>query len=57
MPTPAPVPCQQGLTQALSLISGSNFATLDIEAEILLDPTKTAAGKSKYMALRSDIPA
>lgn len=49
--------CQQGLTQALSLISGSNFATLDIEAEILLDPTKTGAGKSKYMSLRSDIPA
>ncbi len=49
--------CQQGLTQALSLISGSNFATLDIEAEILLDPTKTGAGKSKYMKFRSDIPA
>lgn len=49
--------CQQGLTQALSLISGSNFATLDIEAEILLDPTKTGAGKSKYMTFRSDIPA
>lgn len=48
--------CQQGLTQALSLISGSNFATLDIEAEILLDPTKTGVGKSKYMVFRNDIP-
>jgi hypothetical protein len=49
--------CQQGLTQALSLISGNAFATLDIEAEILQDPTKTGVGKSRYMALRSDIPA
>lgn len=43
---------QLSATKGLNLISGSNFATLDIEGEVLRDPTKTGVGISKYMRKR-----
>lgn len=48
---------QQSLTSGLNLISAGEFAALDIEGEVLQDPTKTGAGRSKYMRFRNDIPA
>jgi len=48
---------QLSATQGLNLISGSNFSTLDIEGEVLRDPTKTGAGVSKYMRKRMATPA
>lgn len=38
----------QGVTKQLSLIN-KGFTTLDIEGELLKDPTKTGAGISQYM--------
>ena len=38
----------QGITKQLSLIN-KGFTTLDIEGEVLKDPTKTGAGISAYM--------
>jgi hypothetical protein len=38
----------QGVTKQLSLIN-KGFTTLDIEGELLKDPTKTGAGVSAYM--------
>lgn len=43
---------QLSATKGLNLISGSNFSVLDIEGEVLRDPTKTGAGISKYMRKR-----
>ncbi|MGS5089069.1 phage tail tube protein [Hydrogenophaga sp. A37] len=48
---------QQSLTKNLNLISASSFSTLDIEGEVLLDPTKTGSGRSKYMRYRGSVPA
>lgn len=48
---------QLGLTKGLSLISAGSFATLDVEGEVLQDPTKTGAGISKYMLKRIGTPA
>lgn len=39
---------QLSATKGLNLISAGAFATLDIEGEVLRDPTKTGAGVSKY---------
>lgn len=39
---------QLSATKGLNLISAGEFATLDIEGEVLQDPTKTGAGVSKY---------
>lgn len=43
---------QQSLTKNLALISGDAFATLDFEGEVLLDPTRTGVGISKYAYIR-----
>lgn len=40
---------QLSATKGLNLISAGAFATLDIEGEVLRDPTKTGAGISKYL--------
>lgn len=37
----------QGITKSLALIN-SNFAALDIEGSVLVDPTKTGGGISRY---------
>ena len=39
---------QLSATKGLNLISAGAFAELDIEGEVLRDPTKTGAGVSKY---------
>lgn len=44
--------CQQSATKGLDLISGGAFATLDIEAEVLQDPSKTGSQVSKYFKKR-----
>jgi hypothetical protein len=44
-------------TKGLNLISAGSFATLDVEGEVLQDPTKTGAGISKYMKKRMKTPA
>ena len=43
---------QLSATRGLNLISGTNFSTLDIEGEVLQDPTKTGATISRYMRKR-----
>jgi hypothetical protein len=48
---------QLSATRGLNLISAGAFATLDIEGEVLRDPTKTGAGTSKYMRKRMASPA
>ncbi len=48
---------QLSATQGLNLISAGTFATLDIEGEVLRDPTKTGAGISKYMRKQMLTPA
>ena len=41
----------QGVTKALTLI-GKGFNALDVEGTVLMDPTKTGAGLSKYYRAR-----
>jgi hypothetical protein len=48
---------QLSATKGLNLISAGAFSTLDIEGEVLRDPTKTGAGISKYMRKRMATPA
>lgn len=43
---------QLSATKGLNLISGSNFAVLDIEGEVLRDPTKASTTISGYMRKR-----
>lgn len=38
----------QGVSKALALITGSDFATLEVEGNVLQDPNKTGAGVSRY---------
>lgn len=48
---------QLSATKGLNLISAGAFATLDIEGEVLRDPTKTGAGVSKYFKKQMLTPA
>lgn len=48
---------QMSATKGFNLISGANFSTLDVEGEVLQDPTKTGAGTSRYMRIRAQQPA
>lgn len=48
---------QLSATKGLNLISAGAFATLDIEGEVLRDPTKTGAGVSKYFKKAMLTPA
>jgi hypothetical protein len=48
---------QLSATKGLNLISAGSFSTLDIEGEVLKDPTKTGAAISKYMRKRMATPA
>lgn len=48
---------QLSATRGLNLISAGAFATLDIEGEVLRDPTKTGAGVSKYFKKQMLTPA
>lgn len=48
---------QLSATQGLNLISAGAFATLDIAGEVLLDPTKSGAGVSKYFRKMMQTPA
>lgn len=48
---------QLSATKGLNLISAGAFATLDIEGEVLRDPTKTGAGVSKYFRKQMLTPA
>jgi len=48
---------QLSATQGLNLISAGEFATLEIEGEVLRDPTKTGAGVSKYFKKQMLTPA
>lgn len=48
---------QLSATKGLNLISAGAFATLDIEGEVLRDPTKTGAGISKYFKKSMLTPA
>lgn len=48
---------QLSATKGLNLISAGAFATLDIEGEVLRDPTKTGAGVSKYFRKQMLKPA
>ena len=47
---------QLGATKGLGLIN-DDFATLEIEGEVLLDPTKTGAGVSKFFRTQMVTPA
>lgn len=38
----------QGVSKSLALITGSDFATLEVEGNVLQDPNKTGAGVSRY---------
>ena len=40
----------QGVTKQLSLVN-KGFTTLDIEGEVLKDPTKSGVGVSQYMRI------
>lgn len=42
---------QMGATKGLGLID-KDFGTLDVEGEVLLDPTKTGAGLSKFFRVQ-----
>lgn len=48
---------QLSATKGLNLISAGAFATLDIEGEVLRDPTKTGSGVSKYFRKQMLTPA
>lgn len=48
---------QLSATQGLNLISAGEFATLEIEGEVLRDPTKTGSGVSKYFKKQMLTPA
>lgn len=48
---------QLSATKGLNLISAGSFATLDIEGEVLRDPTKTGSGVSKYFKKQMLTPA
>lgn len=48
---------QLSATKGLNLISAGAFSTLDVEGEVLLDPTKTGTGISKYMRKQLLTPA
>lgn len=38
----------QGVSKSLALITGNEFATLEVEGNVLQDPNKTGAGVSRY---------
>lgn len=40
--------CSQGITKSLALLGGKGFGSLDVEGSILMDPTKTGTGISRY---------
>ncbi|MGP1693743.1 MAG: hypothetical protein ACTS6O_14705, partial [Giesbergeria sp.] len=42
----------QGVTKKLALISGKDFGALEIEGTVLVDPTKTGTGISRYYKTR-----
>lgn len=48
---------QLSATKGLNLISAGAFSALDIEGEVLRDPTKTGAGVSKYFRKQMLTPA
>lgn len=48
---------QLSATKGLNLISAGAFSELDIEGEVLRDPTKTGAGVSKYFVKKMLTPA
>ena len=48
---------QIGAAKKVGLIDSKDFATLDIEGEVLLDPTKTGNGISKFFKVQMLTPA
>lgn len=40
--------CSQGVTKSLSLLTSKGFGALDVEGSLLIDPTKTGQGVSRY---------
>ncbi|MBY0463705.1 MAG: hypothetical protein K2W33_02045 [Burkholderiales bacterium] len=48
---------QMGATKKVGLIDSKDFATLDIEGEVMKDPTKTGAGVSAFFKVQVLTPA
>ncbi len=46
-----------GATKKVGLIDSKDFATLDIEGEVMKDPTKTGAGTSAFFKVQMLTPA
>ena len=38
----------QGVSKSLALITGNEFATLEVEGNVLQDPNKSGTGVSRY---------